>query len=255
MHRVTASWLGSLAIHAGALASAYLLASLVPELKFQRGRTVVQLQASIAAAPRETSDDPPTRVTAEQPKSAKPPPAVRPEVTEVARRRPEMAAIKSPAPTPPPIEPPPKVEPVAAREPDSARPIDEMAVAPPPKRRAAERKPATIDAPIVSAAQMATAGSQGSEYDELPRPLPQNMRPAYPPDAYARRQVGSVVLRLTISAEGRVDDVRVATSSGVESLDDSAIRTARTWRFQPARRGGSAVGIVLDMQVNFSFNT
>jgi periplasmic protein TonB len=256
MTRESASWLGSLAVHGTALAVVSVMASLVDplDLKFQRGRTVVQLQASIAAAPRETSEVPPTKVVAPVPKSA-PPPVARPPETELARRPIAVPIEKRDVPDPPPVDPPP---------PDAGRPVErsevneppeEIAAAPPPRPRAVEPKPATIDATVVSAAQLSAQGSQGSEYDELPKPYPQNLRPPYPADAHARRLTGSVVIRLSITADGRVDDVQVAESSGVSGFDESAVRTARNWRFQPARRAGAGTAIVLDMRVNFGFNT
>ena len=252
-----ASWFGSLAIHGTGLAVVYAMASLVDplELKFKRGRTVVQLQASIAAAPRETSEVPPTKVVAPVPKSAPPPTEVRPPETELARRPVAVPIEKRDAPDPPPVDPPPPDAPQPVERTDVKEPTDEIAAAPPPRPRTVEPQPATIDAPVVSAAQLSAQGSQGSEYDELPQPYPQNLRPPYPAEAHARRLTGSVVIRLSITADGRVDDVQVAVSSGFTGFDDSAVRTARSWRFQPARRGGAGASIVLDMRVNFGFNT
>src|SRR5262249_44719750 len=84
-------------------------------------------------------------------------------------------------------------------------------------------------------------GSRGAEVEGLPGERAFNLPPPYPPDALAARLEGRVLLRVAIDAAGRVTDVRVHESSGVESLDQSALTTVRGWLFTPARRGGVPV--------------
>lgn len=52
---------------------------------------------------------------------------------------------------------------------------------------------------------------------------------------------GRVVLVLDIDRRGRVQDPRVVSGSGNESLDEAALEVARALRFVPARQGGRNV--------------
>jgi TonB family protein len=54
------------------------------------------------------------------------------------------------------------------------------------------------------------------------------------------RQEATVVLLVTVGADGNVADVAVAQSGG-EALDRAAIEAVRQWRFIPARRGNEAI--------------
>ncbi len=62
-----------------------------------------------------------------------------------------------------------------------------------------------------------------------------NPAPEYPSDALVRRLSGVVLLRVVVDASGTVTDVRVVRSSGVPSLDQSALDAVRRWQFLPAR--------------------
>ncbi len=70
----------------------------------------------------------------------------------------------------------------------------------------------------------------------------QNPGPSYPIEARRRAEQGTVLLRIEVGADGSVERVEVAQSSGFNSLDESAVETVRTrWRFVAARRDGLAV--------------
>lgn len=86
--------------------------------------------------------------------------------------------------------------------------------------------------------------------DALPRPL-ENPPPQYPPSAVAARQEGTVILRLQISAEGRVEHLEIVQSSGHLSLDAAAFNAVRMWTFEPAASSGRKVGSVSRMSVHF----
>ena len=92
----------------------------------------------------------------------------------------------------------------------------------------------------------------GAGVDQLPRKLQANAAPAYPPDAFARRQQGRVLLEVHLSARGLVEDISIATSSGVATLDQAALDAVRRWRFEPARRDGVAVPIVVIVPIRFA---
>ena len=80
-----------------------------------------------------------------------------------------------------------------------------------------------------------------------------NPTPIYPDEARRRAEHGTVVLRIHVTADGSVEGVEVARSSGFDLLDDSAIETVRTrWRFIAARRDGVAVESWCEVPIRFA---
>lgn len=65
--------------------------------------------------------------------------------------------------------------------------------------------------------------------------------PEYPQSFIRRGWQGTVVLRVLVGIEGRVEEIRVEESSGYELLDRNALTAVRGWRFQPARSGNRAL--------------
>jgi len=92
----------------------------------------------------------------------------------------------------------------------------------------------------------------GALVDELPKKLDSNPAPPYPADAYARRQQGSVLLEVRVNERGDVERVKIAETSGVESLDRAAQDTVRRWRFRPAKRNAVAVPFTVTVPIRFA---
>ena len=67
------------------------------------------------------------------------------------------------------------------------------------------------------------------------------VKPRYPESARRRGIEGTVLLKMRITAQGRVEDVQVVRSAGYPELDESAMEAVRRWRFEPARRNGAPV--------------
>lgn len=65
-------------------------------------------------------------------------------------------------------------------------------------------------------------------------------KPAYPPAARRQKLEGTVVVRIAVSAAGRAEGVWVEKSSGHAILDEAALGAARSTRFSPAQRNGTA---------------
>ena len=63
---------------------------------------------------------------------------------------------------------------------------------------------------------------------------------------------GTVRVRVTVAADGSVDRLELAESSGNRYLDRAALETVRRWRFQPATRGGQPTAA--DVVVPITFN-
>ncbi|WP_202921513.1 energy transducer TonB [Anatilimnocola aggregata] len=91
----------------------------------------------------------------------------------------------------------------------------------------------------------------GAKVDELPRKLPDNREPLYPRDALLAGVEGKVMLRVQISAAGRVLRASVERSSGMTSFDESALDAVRDWRFTPAKRQGFAVAHEVFIPIRF----
>lgn len=68
----------------------------------------------------------------------------------------------------------------------------------------------------------------------------------YPPDASGD---ASVILRLTINADGTVREAQVA--DGNEPFASAAQQAAQSWRFEPAERDGKPVSSIVRFQVSF----
>ncbi len=93
---------------------------------------------------------------------------------------------------------------------------------------------------------------QGARVSQLPSRLPRNREPVYPEELRRQQIGGTVLLRVTISAEGAAEAVTLAKTSGYKALDDSALEAVRTWRFEPARLNKVAVRYTVKLPITFS---
>ena len=59
-------------------------------------------------------------------------------------------------------------------------------------------------------------------------------KPAYPPAALQQHLTGRGTYKMDLD-NGMPYDVRIVQSSGHKILDDAAVETLRTWRFEPHR--------------------
>jgi protein TonB len=85
-----------------------------------------------------------------------------------------------------------------------------------------------------------------------PKPIPgQSPAPRYPAQALRRGEGGTVTVRVEIGADGRPDQVSVASSSGSRRLDRAATDAVRRWRFTPAMRQGEAVAGTVVVPITF----
>lgn len=76
--------------------------------------------------------------------------------------------------------------------------------------------------------------------------------PGYPEKARRNGWQGTARLRILISPQGQVDDVRVATSSGYAELDQAAVEAVRSWRFSPALQNDRPVAVWVTLPVVFN---
>lgn len=76
--------------------------------------------------------------------------------------------------------------------------------------------------------------------------------PGYPTLDRRLNHEGTVVLALSIGADGSVNDAKIATSSGYDGLDQAAIAWVKAhWRYKPATKGGVAIPSSLNAAVRF----
>ena len=104
--------------------------------------------------------------------------------------------------------------------------------------------PPPAAAPIASPAPV--AGNR-----DTPVPISQPA-PSYPRDALRRNAGGTVRVKVSVAADGSVDRLDLAESSGNRHLDRAAMEAVRRWRFQPAIRAGQPVAA--DVVVPIVFN-
>jgi TonB family protein len=78
-----------------------------------------------------------------------------------------------------------------------------------------------------------------------------NAPPHYPDTARRQGWEGEVLLRLFIAADGAVQRVEIARSSGYEVLDGAAVTAVRRWRGSPAMQSGRPIETVELLPVRF----
>ena len=95
-----------------------------------------------------------------------------------------------------------------------------------------------------------SAAPRQARLDAPPKPK-RNIRPDYPKGARQRGEQGDVVVEIRVNAEGTVDAVKVATSSGFPELDEAAVRAAKAAKFSPARSGRDTVASTARLKLQF----
>lgn len=82
----------------------------------------------------------------------------------------------------------------------------------------------------------------------------ENAPPSYPVSARLRGYEGIVLISAEILSEGRVENVKIKSSSGYAILDQSALEAVRAWKFDPARKMGKPVPVRVDIPIRFVLN-
>jgi TonB family protein len=74
--------------------------------------------------------------------------------------------------------------------------------------------------------------------------------PEYSEEARKAKYSGIVVLAIVVDTEGRAQNIRVVKSLGM-GLDEKAIEAVSKWKFRPGMKGGVAVNVSAQIEVNF----
>ncbi|MGH8431838.1 MAG: energy transducer TonB family protein, partial [Solimonas sp.] len=164
----------------------------------------------------------------------------------VELKPPEAAAeVQLPEPEPPPpvdLKPPPRPKPIEKAQPK------------PPQPRVVAPQAAPTEAP------RAAAPTPGASLEPPSRTLPTwkglllrhlERHKRYPSEAQRHRQEGMVLMRFTMSREGRVLAARVERASGVTSLDQEGLdllQRAQPLPALPADQPGETLELVVPIQ-------
>lgn len=74
----------------------------------------------------------------------------------------------------------------------------------------------------------------------------------YPGLARKRGQEGTVVLQVLVNREGRVDDLKIETSSGFGLLDRTAVAAVKDWSFEPGRKDRNPIAMWVRVPIVFT---
>ena len=74
--------------------------------------------------------------------------------------------------------------------------------------------------------------------------------PEYTEEARAAKYSGAVVLRISISPEGKAYDFQLVKSLGF-GLDEKAVEAVSQWKFTPGKKDGIPVAVEATIEVNF----
>ncbi|WP_254228473.1 energy transducer TonB [Burkholderia gladioli] len=194
------------------------------------------VQVRLVAAPT------PQPVAKPEPRPERPPePKPRPIEKPVVRKTAPLLSSEAPAER---SVAPAKTEPVKPVEPAPPPPVPtpSAAPAPAPTPPAPAPGPNLLDTPKqISSAELKQLGCR------IPRP-------DYPPKARRLEQEGTVVVRLTIGADGAVKTARVARSSGYPLLDAAALTSIEAGRCQPYTTAGIARAVEAEQRIAFNLN-
>ena len=84
-----------------------------------------------------------------------------------------------------------------------------------------------------------------------PPRLLREVKPQYTEAALRQRLEGEVVVEVVVLRDGRVGDVRLIQRLGA-GLDERAVDAVKQWVFEPARRLGAPVDVLVEVAVDFS---
>jgi periplasmic protein TonB len=83
-----------------------------------------------------------------------------------------------------------------------------------------------------------------------PPSILREVKPDYTEEGRRRSIEGDVVMEIVVRRDGTVGDVRVLQGLG-GGLDQRAVDAVRQWRFNPARRLGAPVDVIVEVAVEF----
>ncbi len=168
-------------------------------------------------------------------------PVVEPAVTPLPVAKPVIVQRKvEPRPlakvTPPNVSPQKTVQP---------KPIEPKA-APGPEVARVELPSAATSAGPATPAPVKEVFSRAPSFLQPPE------RPRYPSLAKRRNQQGVVLVEVRLDERGQQRALHIVQSSGVESLDEAALKAVSAWQFRPQTSDGRAVPSRVQIPIEFA---
>ena len=121
--------------------------------------------------------------------------------------------------------------------PDSPQQINTVSK---PAKRIESKTDITPSKTQVESAPPCSTSSTNTSLQASAKPI-RSPKPRYPAEAIRRRQEGRVTLNLEILESGSIGQAVLVKSSGVESLDQSAMEAVRTWQYTSAIKDDQVV--------------
>jgi protein TonB len=240
---------GAAAIHLGVVTLGFVIGG---RERPQRER----IEQVVRVEVREPPPPPPPPPEEKRPEPPKPEPIV--------KKAPPPPKAKAPPPAPePPKGPPPRVVginldstveggggPAFAAGNTHAGQTADRAVAPKPAQEAAPPPP-----PPVASATKNQAASRipvaGVQYAQPKFKGGQQIKPPYPEQLKAQAIEADVVVMVTISADGKVTNVKVIRPAPEAEFNEAAKKTALQQEYEPATRDGVAIPYTLSYTYRF----
>lgn len=202
---------------------------------------------------RDTAQQQPAAILIQLPPA--PAPATVAVAQPVARAKPVVLPVATPLlPAVKPVLVERKVEPrPVAKAPEPKTQPKKTAVPKPVEAKAAPG-PEVARAEVPSAARMASAVPQQVKevFSRAPSFLQPPTAPRYPSLAKRRNQQGVVLLEVRLDERGQQRALHVVRSSGVESLDEAALKAVAAWHFRPETENGRAVPSRVQIPIEFA---
>ena len=87
--------------------------------------------------------------------------------------------------------------------------------------------------------------------DVTPPRIISKVDPSYTDEARAARIQGTVTLECVIRKDGNVEVRRIVRGLGY-GLDDQATTALQQWKFEPGKKSGEPVAVMINVEVNFN---
>jgi TonB family protein len=91
-----------------------------------------------------------------------------------------------------------------------------------------------------------------AQADTIAPVLVEERKPNYTPAALRAQKAGIVKMGCIVQTTGRCTDVRVTRSLDPGGLDQEAVKAAKAWRFQPAKRASTPVPYYVTIEMMFN---
>lgn len=228
-----------------ALAAAVLLSTLTLLLLSRYRWEVVPVYSAIPITVH-LLPEVPSPIAAPAPAAPEPAPTYPTKPVVQPRRVPAVKPKPTARPKPQPLPAAPPVQPEAASadlQPDPATGLTLPSAAEQPAT------PALPDQPEGSGGAAGPASATGT--GDAPAAYLSGAPPTYPEQARRRGWEGTVLLRVQLDANGRVQAVTILQSSGYPVLDQAAVSQISSWRFKPGLHNGKPQPSTLRVPVKF----